>query len=229
MKPKIGSTINPEIIRPNDVKTLLGEGELGCMLDWRVWNPKTNEILEEHTQKSESFVQQFLQLLMVEFIKPFIGVGNLLPQVRDITNTLRYCQWSSMQNQSSINLSVFANAGTTNQGIVCGTGNTAPAITDYALQTPIANGAGAGQLQYGGTSYALPGTDGVSTSQLTITRSFTSNAGGITVNEIGLYCYSKDTAGQDRNFMIIHDVIAGGIAVPAGQTLTINYRPQATI
>ena len=79
MKPKIGSTINPEIIRPNDVKTLLGEGELGCMLDWRVWNPKTNEILEEHTQKSESFVQQFLQLLMVEFIKPFIGVGNLLP------------------------------------------------------------------------------------------------------------------------------------------------------
>ncbi|GAI66501.1 unnamed protein product, partial [marine sediment metagenome] len=54
------------------------------------------------------------------------------------------------------------------------------------------------------------------------------NGGAITVNEIALY-----VKGYKYNvtyyFMIIRDVIAGGIAVPAGQTLTVNYREQAAI
>ncbi|GAH73195.1 unnamed protein product, partial [marine sediment metagenome] len=45
-----------------------------------------------------------------------------------------------------------------------------------------------------------------------------------TVNEIALYF-----KGVTYNLMAIRDVIGGGIAVPDGQTLTVNYREQAVV
>ncbi|GAH71984.1 unnamed protein product, partial [marine sediment metagenome] len=70
-----------------------------------------------------------------------------------------------------------------------------------------------------------------SVSQFTITRNFSNAAvgGDITVNEIGLYVKGYDTEDDTYYFMIIRDVIAGGIAVPDGQTLTVNYREQVQV
>jgi hypothetical protein len=112
-------------------------------------------------------------------------------------------------------------------GVVVGTGVGAPTINDYQLGTIISHGSGAGELQYSAVTWGAPASD-ATTSQMTITRNFANASGGdITVNEIGLYMKSYD--GANRYFCVIRDKIDGGITVPDGQTLTINYRLQATI
>src|SRR3990167_10982238 len=47
-------------------------------------------------------------------------------------------------------------AGTSTRGLVAGTGTNAVTITDSKLQTQIAHGTGAGQLDYGASTIALP-------------------------------------------------------------------------
>ncbi len=146
----------------------------------------------------------------------------------------------------SIALDVLAGAGTVTYGIRAGTGNTPATIDDYALETPIAEGTGAGQLSHGGVTFGIPAAD-ATVSQFTITRNLANGSGGaIIVKEVGLYCrcYSYDIgdyAGgtypfiysggsrQTRYFAIIRDVLAVPKSIPDGQTLTINYRPQVTL
>jgi hypothetical protein len=88
-------------------------------------------------------------------------------------------------------------------------------------------------MQYGALTFGAPSTDNVSIAQFTITRNFANSSGAsITVNEIGLYVQSYKLNGGPQGvgyFMTIHDVISGGIAVPNGQTLTVNYRPQTQV
>ncbi|MBA7699068.1 hypothetical protein ES703_107754 [subsurface metagenome] len=122
-------------------------------------------------------------------------------------------------------------------GIQVGTDDTTPIITDNALGAKIPlddGGHGAGTMHYGGMTFGAPTSDGT-TSHFTCTRDLANQtAGTITVNEIGLAVLAImwDTKAADLiryYFLIIRDVIAGGINVPAGQTLTINYREQANI
>ena len=82
-------------------------------------------------------------------------------------------------------------------------------------------------MNYSAVTFGTPAAD-ATTSQITITRNFANvSAGSVVVNEIALYCCAYDTGATLRYFCIIRDVIAGGITVPNGQTLTVNYRPQA--
>ncbi|GAH27562.1 unnamed protein product, partial [marine sediment metagenome] len=114
-------------------------------------------------------------------------------------------------------------------GIIVGTGTTAPDIDDYHIETIIPTGGAAGQLNYGAVTYGAPASD-ATTSQFTITRDFANaTANPITVNEIALYVkgFLYETNKSIYYFMTIRDVIDGGIAVPNGETLTVNYRQQA--
>jgi len=83
-------------------------------------------------------------------------------------------------------------------------------------------------------AYGLPASD-ATTSSFTITRNFANASGNpITVSEIGLYIKAQEgrfdgSARQTRIFMTIRDVLAGGIAVPNGETLTVNYRFQCVV
>jgi hypothetical protein len=83
-------------------------------------------------------------------------------------------------------------------------------------------------MNYGAVTWGLPTSD-ATTSQFTITRNIANVSGGpVTVNEAGLYVRgSKYTS--HYYFMTIRDVIGGGIVVPNGQTLTVNYRIQGVI
>ena len=230
MRAEIGTNVGLEIVEKKNIVTLLKPGELGAMLDWEVKDLRTGLVMPDPrtglpnngTKKSESFVQQFLQLLYTQMTG--VPLANALT-VKDTGGSNRTPILALGSN--SYLLDVLDAAADTNYGIVVGTGNTAPTISDYQLGTLIANGVGAGAMQYGTVSFGAPGA-GATTSQLTITRNFTSNTGGITVNELGLYCRGYDNT-TTRYFMIIRDVISGGIAVPNGQTLTVNYRPQAVI
>lgn len=223
-QPNVKATATAKVIKPDQIHHVLAEGAVGLALEYTVTDDKTGKITSHGIQKSESFVQQFLQLLflMMNMTPPVAAATD----VRDTSNTLR----NVVHGGSNWYCGALITDAT--YGIQVGTGNTAPVISNYVMETLIAHGVAGGQLQYSAVTFAAPAAD-ATTSQFTITRNFANGSGGaITVNEIGLVCRAYDVAGSFvtvRYFLIVRDVIGGGIAVPNGQTLTINYRPQAVV
>ena len=207
-----------KVIKEEEILHLLIPGEVGAILELTV-KDKDGKVTDHRIMRSRSFVRQFLELLWIQaFQVPEVAPYSL----RDTGNVLRDICESGL---------IFASDGGTGivtHGIVAGTGTVTPTINDYALGTPIAHGVAAGQLQYSAVTFGAPASD-ATTSQFTITRNFANGSGAsITVNEIGLYVkgYLYDVT---YYCMTIRDVIAGGIAVPNGQTLTVNYREQAVV
>jgi len=209
-----------KVIEPEKVKTLLMPGEVGATIELIV-KDKDGKITDHRgPMRSRSFVRQFLELLWVQTLQ----VNELLPtvSVRDTSNTLRDL------GESGFTFACEGGAGIVTKGVIVGTGNTAPTINDYTIETLIAHGVGGGQLQYGAVAFGAPASD-ATTSRFTITRDFANGSGGaITVNEIALYSEGF-LYNTHLYFMTIRDVIGGGIAIPNGQTLTVNYQPQAAI
>ncbi len=207
-----------EIIKEEEIQHLLVPGEVGAVLELIV-RDKDGKITEKRVLKSKSFVRQFLELLWIQAFQ----IPEIAPySIRNTVNVLQSICESGL---------IFASdggVGVITHGVVVGTGAVAPTIDNYALGTLIAHGVAAGQLQYSAVTFGAPASD-ATTSQFTITRNFANGSGGlITPTEIGLYVKAY-LFNVTYYFMIIRDVIAGGIAVPNGQTLTVNYRLQAVI
>jgi len=206
-----------EIIR-EEIPHLLVPGEMGAVLELTVKN-KDGKVTERRIMRSKSYVRQFLELLWIQAYQ----IPELIcMDVRDTSNVVQSIA------ESGYIFACNALADDDTFGIIVGTGADGPTIDDWHIQTIINTGGVGGQLNYGDVAFGAPASD-ATTSQFTITRNFANDSGGaITVNEIALY-----VEGYRYNvtyyFMTIRDVIGGGIAVPDGQTLTINYRPQAAI
>lgn len=234
MKNEIKAIPNASVLRPDH--ELFMPGELGAVLEWSVKDPAGNLMSDPQTglpncgkKKAESFVRQFLELMVIVFAH--VAEGRPI-SVRDTSNTLQdlMAQRQGYPGDTHYVFSCAAALGTTTYGILAGTGAVAPTINNYAMGTLIAHGVGAGQMSYSAMTYGTPAAD-ASTSHFTCTRNLANNSGGaITVNEIGLAVRAYDTPGYALcYFLILRDVIGGGINVPNGQTLTINYRPIATV
>jgi hypothetical protein len=229
MKAQLESKTGLKIAKPD--KEVTKPGEMGAILELVV-KDKNGRVTDHRIMKSGSFVRQFLELLYTQVAGIFYW-SSIQPYQFPVVQVM---------NTSGIRKPVYAYegifdcaaaVGDQNKGIMVGTGITAPTINDYKLETRITHGTGAGQLQHGDVAFGLPASD-PTTSQFTITRNFANASGGsITVNEIGLYVRARAVSygggTEDQYFMVIRDVIAGGIAVPNGQTLTVNYREQAVV
>jgi hypothetical protein len=217
MDAKLKTKPSSKVIRPDEITSLLQKGEFGAMLDFTVTD-KDGKVTRQESRKSESYVKQFLQILFITMASSVVTTHNIQDTANVTRNPIR----------DGNTFLTEAGSGNTSYGIMVGTDTTPVTIDDYSLVAPIAHGSGSGQVQYGGTAFGAPSADST-TSQLTITRNFANNSGAlITVNEIALYCKAAD-ANTIYYFMIIRDIISGGIDIPDGQTLTVNYRPQATI
>lgn len=203
-------------------------GELGAVLEWTITGPD-GSVREHRIQKSESYLRQFMELLMVQML----AASEVLPAfIRDVTNTLREVA------VSALNFQCTAAANDDSYGIVVGVGNTPPTINDYALQTKVTHGNGAGQVQYGGVTFGLP-TSNTTTSHFTVTRNFSNVSGNpVVIYEMGLYVKgdnplpwisSRYNQSARYNFCTIRDVIPAGITILNGETLTINYRQQCVV
>ena len=217
VKAETKSKPEAKIIREEEIPHVLVSGEMGAVLELIV-KDKDGKVTEKRVMKSESFVRQFMELLFITITSNW--QQNRYP-IRDTGNVVR----NTYKNADL--LQCDAGAGVVTNGVVVGTGTVAPTIDDYALGAIIAHGTGAGQLQYSAMTFGAPASD-ATTSQFTLTRDFANGSGGaITVNEIGLFSRAYD--GANQYFMTIRDVIAGGISVPNGQTLTVNYRIQAVV
>ena len=229
---ELGLQSEKKIWLPGYIPHVLEEGELGAALDWQLKETRSNKLIfQSKPKRSESYTKQFLQFLFLGMSgiyryssgKGTVGAFPLRPlyPVKQIDGVLRDHYYLS-----NYSFECDAGAGVSTFGIIVGTDNSAPTIDDYKLGVQIAHGAGAGQLQYGSTSFAQPASDST-TSQLTVTRNFANASGGdITVFEVGMAAYG---VASSYPVLIIRDIILAGITVPNGQTLTLNYRPQVVI
>ncbi|MDO8614514.1 MAG: hypothetical protein Q7T33_02105 [Dehalococcoidia bacterium] len=223
----VASPLNPDHV-------VLEPGEIGAVLEWTV-RRADGTVRERVAKKAESYVRQFLDLLLVQMT----GVPEVCPaQITDTSGALRDVA------ASSLNFDCAAVANIDAYGVVVGIGAGAPTIGDYALQSKIAHGVGAGQLQYGGVAFGMP-TSNLSASHFTVTRDFANGSGNpIVVYEIGLYVKgdmpvllsnsqnrANDSASNPtvQYFCTIRDVIGTGITILNGETLTVNYRQECVV
>ena len=111
-----------------------------------------------------------------------------------------------------------------NAGMQVGTGSTPVTISDFNLAIPIVNGSSIGQLTYN-TYTTSQDTNDSTSAQVTMTQTFTNNSvGDVGVNEIGLFMSFDYISYGWYNTLVARDIVAGGINVASGKTLTINYR-----
>lgn len=165
----------------------------------------------------KSLVANFLQWIYVMFADndaDFATSGAPFNS-RAFCKTLANGNWNGLQgNVPHIN----ADATEDDIGLVIGTGNTAPTPADYALETQIVDGNGAGEMEHGTQTANLGVNISGSESSFNLRREFVNNSGGsITINEVALYGEYVATGG-----MWYRDVISGGDTVPDGSTYRVD-------
>lgn len=101
---------------------------------------------------------------------------------------------------------VTAAASDVTHGVLVGTGTTAVTKIDHVMETLIADGASASQLEYG--TMVISAATGVSGGyRVTLSRQFDNDSGGtITVRECGVAIVCQDSGAGTRNVLIIHDL-----------------------
>jgi len=211
---------------------------------------KNGKIIKQHKQYSHSFVSNFLALLASSLASSYIqGFGNTTFGYFFIPTNGNYAQYNP--NTQVVNTVFDLNDGANDStyGIVVGSGTATPKPTDYTLQSPIDNGTGTGQLQYGqhsigtapvsnGTSYyystsATPSSgllpiSGNTTSWL-ISRTFTNNSGAsVQVSEVGLITKMYWSNNSTLLILITHDLLSSAITIPNGGVMAVTYTISVT-
>lgn len=185
------------------------------------------KLLKRRRFKSHSYLAQFIRMVRGIQYHTYGITNNGNTSVVDITGTSRTYPYDTYLYSSGMALN--CGAGSSEYGIVVGTGTNPNSTTTYALQSIIAHGTGAGQLSYGSHTFEDIITSG-SDVFFRIIRTFTNNSGAsITVNEVGLYVKAVDSSNNARVFCIARDLIPDGQVVPNGATLTIRYIQKITV
>jgi hypothetical protein len=174
---------------------------------------REGKLVRRLRRKAHSYLKAYQQLLYTHY-------ASVLLNIRDIINTLR----AVVRNASDL---ISAGVVTDDDnGVVIGTGSTAVTISDYKLETQIAEGVGAGQMEHQAGTKTEPTVAGSSIS-CTLKRIFINNSGNtITVTESGIYCYG---GGTTWDFCIVRDVLPAGVAVPDGGAITVTYTLTVTV
>jgi hypothetical protein len=156
-------------------------------------------VLIERTLISFTVTNGTSAIITYTFTISASGAGNwqvrgmsdmLFAMVSNVTNTNGAINISGALatiTPGTTTFSISAGSGVVTSGIIVGRGSNAVTISDYALQTPCANGTGANQVQYAALTTTAPATSGTSR-QFTVVRVLTGNTNGtVSVTEIGLY------------------------------------------
>jgi hypothetical protein len=195
-------------------------GNIKLLIDIFVKDTKTGKTEKHIHRRSHSFDLQFLQMLEVALNHAYNVQGSTV-SAKDTGNASRTLQFDQ-SSVDALRLALFSGATDNTYGIVVGTGSNATSPSDVAVQTIVANGAGAGQLNYGAHSYVTSAISG-SNVNLVISRTLSNTSGGtINVTELAMYLSQKDTGGLQRYFCIVRDLITA-VPVLTTKTLTVQY------
>jgi hypothetical protein len=194
-----------------------------------------SKVIHYHKQRSHSWVrnaynQLFCQLAAKDPSDVTFGPGKLSGKqtngtVRGVPYPFGYGENNSVDGTTC---GLRAPAAIDTKGIMVGSGTNAETFEDFALQTQIANGTGAGQLSYIASEPHLVTYDaGTKVLGDTLIRYFNNNSGGnVNVNEVGIVAYL--TGQFSQNYMMSRDKLAATITVPNTGQLRVTYTIQLT-
>ena len=172
---------------------------------------KEGHIIQYHKQPMRSLTQYFLALLAIPLVGTF-SAANSTTALPIITNTFGFpsTQSTNTNNYASVNW---------NWSIQVGSGSQAFSLTLTGLAAPIANGTGAGELQYGSVSITwTPNT-------IYVSQTFYNSSGGtVSITEIGLsftiYLYyvnsSNDISSTTFSGLLSYDTLSTAVSIPNG-------------
>jgi len=196
--------------------------EIWCPLEdmkkERLWyaivvRDRHGEIVSRERRRSHSFLKQWNQLVYVQFSQASISITDKDGVARDCVPHVCF--------------EMNGPAGNLNWGIVVGTGDTAVTINDYSLETLIAEGAGANQMNYnacGVADYAVSPPN----CSFIVSRAVINNSGSlITVKESGLNCRCWDTV--SRYMCGVRDIFGTPQDVPNGGSIIVDYTIRVTV
>lgn len=216
---------------------------------------KNYRLLERRELESRSLLRKFIELLYVHHSQ---AQSSSPVSIIDITNTPQDIDSTSESTAEKSTLLVAGAPGLhshicaaggsgtgsypdnvapqgQNIGIVVGTGVNAVTPTDYALQTKVAHGRAATQLEFGGCepmNIAFADPNG----SFQLRRYFTNLSGApITINEVGIYgvgtTYGVIAAMKAWPFCICRDslVVSGPVLVNDTELLRVTYTIQITV
>lgn len=216
---------------------------------------KDFRLLERRQQPSRSFTIGLLRLLYVHHSQVSDGAPYSMPDItntaRDVDLTKNYtyhqlrsnllvaapgggcgmpCPTGQFTGLTSTNISEATLAGDI-IGIQVGTNNTAVTPTDYKMNTRVAHGDGAGQLEYGGCEiYNKVVAD--PNASFDIRRYFNNQSGGdIGIQEVGIYSvgsHADSGSGRVFSFLICRDVVAL-VTVADTELLRVVYTTGITV
>jgi len=194
---------------------------LGLFYQLEVRDPGGRVVKRTRWRRSHSYVIAFLKFIRVAFEN--IGLS--------ITDTGGVSRIVDRPTAAGFYfMFVFAGDDVSSHGIVVGTGTTAPTNTDYKLEAQIPHGTATGQLDHDAHDVIQGPTEVAGNVDYIFRRNFYNGSGAsITVNEVGIYCLSRDTDGVYRYFCLVRDVLPTSVTVGAGYTLTVKYTLRTTV
>jgi hypothetical protein len=156
---------------------------------FEIRNTKTGKLVSRSRKRTcRSFTIGFLKILEYLMSHSYGGVGSSVTIV-DTGGSNRIV--TADNGSSQLAYRVFAcecPGNVTTYGLQVGTGTTAVTTSDHVIETLIAHGSGAGQLNYGSTTVG-GAVDAGSGCTLTISRQFGNASGNtITIKELTLVC-----------------------------------------
>lgn len=192
----------------------------------RYWlvDGKTGKIKQRRERHSHSYVRN--EFVRTTAAVPFQIEGTLyadghlrLWRVVDVVYATDPVGQSA--TAEGINEGYYANVDIDSHGVVVGRDATAEDFDDFEMGNLVTDGAGPNQFEYLLTVKAEAWNGGSSYYSSTWTRGFDNDSGaGVTIYEVGLI-YAEDVGGS--NFLISRDIDAGGVLVPNGDRLFVEY------
>ncbi|MBA7531057.1 hypothetical protein ES705_23268 [subsurface metagenome] len=195
----------------------LGDGSnmkssIGLFYQITVKDKQGKIVSKTRLRRSKSFCLAFLQALQVQY--------NIAANVV-IKDTLAANETCVADEDM---LDIHAASGVDTLGLLVGTGTTPATNIDYVMETKIAHGGAATQLNYGELQEIAAAVVGANV-DYQLFRAFTNTSGGtIQVTETGIYCWIK----IGKYSLIIHDVFTA-VAVANGETITVTYTFRTTV
>jgi len=195
---------------------------------------KHGKLIQRHKQRSHSWVRNAYNVLFSTLAckngsdaAPFAGGRlNWKSTAGAIANPATPL-YPANQSVDGVGTKGFrATAGSASWGIQVGSGVNVEDFEDYVLQTPIAEGAGAGQLNYAAVE-AFVITYVVLTLTNTIVRYLNNNSGGaIDVNEVGIIF--GQFIGTINHALFSRDHLGVTVTVPDTGQLKVTYTIELT-
>lgn len=197
---------------------------------------KDGKLIQRHHQRSHSWVRNAYNMLFSQLAgkgctATGFGAGKI--SIKDypagtIYDTIGYgLTISGVQTPDGATYGYRAPAGATSRGILVGSGTNAESFEDFALQTPIAEGTGAGEL-----SHILSEAHSVAYADTTLTntliRYLNNNSGGnVLVNEVALVTYGYFGA-SGAPMLMSRDKLASTVTIPDTGQLKVTYTVSLT-